>query len=172
MDLTIAPGEVEGNLKVRLKRSGILADTTYGLSLVFEENEFFVPLNGSHYKLQVSDGELPMPTWWALYPPNRMNNEFLGLYYPEKYKMVLEKFKALENKYPDFYKYAIEEYGEFLHEIPEGSPNNIRWFFRFKYSYIWGKYVFQSVYDYFSNPENALPGDDLSLMKNPIDIYK
>lgn len=171
VNLKFKPNEVLTNLQIKLKRSANLKDTTYGISIVFEENELFKPMVGTNYKLIVSDGELPKPTWWAM-SKNKPHNRFLGTYYPEKYKMFLEQFKAMEKKYPDFYKYSTENYGEFLQDIPANAPGNIRMFYYFKYSAIWGRYVFKPVWEHFTAPANILPGDDISLMENPIYLYK
>jgi hypothetical protein len=171
INLSFAPGEVATNLRIHLNRTEILKDTTLGISLVFEENEIFTPEKGTFFKLQVSDGELPMPTWWPQ-SSKKQNNRFLGNYYPEKYLMILEKFKSLEHKYPDFYKYAVENFGEFLHEIPADASGPVRMFYYFKYSSIWGRYVFQPVWDYYTDPANVLPGDDPSIMDDPVYLYK
>lgn len=164
------PGEVVTDLLVRIKRSEVLKDTVYGLSLRFVEDETFTPKYETFYKLRVEDGELPQPNWWAV--GDRTVNRFLGEYYPEKYKMVLEKFKDLEYEYPDFYNYTVDLIGEFLHTVPENPPGELRDFYYRKYSIIWGKYVFGPVWEYFTNPDNILPGDDISKMTDPIELYK
>ncbi len=169
--LEFNPNEVLTNLQIKLKRSSHLKDTTYGICIVFEENEFFKPMVGTSYKLIVSDGDLPEPTWWRM-SKKKSHNRFLGKYYPEKYRMVLERFKAMEKKYPDFYKYAVENYGEFLEKIPSDAPGSVRNFYYFKYSAIWGRYIFKPVWEYFTNPENVLPDDDISLMEDPVYLYK
>lgn len=171
VSLTFPPNTVEADLKIRLNRSETLKDTVYAISLLFEENDIFTPRYQTFYKLQVEDGELPKPTWWD-YSTSKPYNRFLGHYYPEKYKMLLKLFNEAKAEYPDFYKYSVENYGEFLNTIPENASPKERSFFMFKYSSIWGKYIFQPVWDYFTDPAHILPDDDISVMDNPIIIYK
>lgn len=171
LNLKFPANQVEASLKIRLKRSEILKDTVYGVSLVFEENQLFKPMNGTFFKIVVEDGELPKPAWWDQ-NSYRDYNSYLGKYYPEKYRMLLERFNALKDEYPDFYKYSSENFGEFLQLIPEDAPRQIKYFYKYKYSYIWGKYVFEPVWEYFTDQNNVLPDDDISLMKNPVELYK
>ncbi len=171
VNVKFKPNEVLTNLQIKLNRSAHLQDTTYGIFLKFEENENFKPMFGTSYGLIVADGELPKPTWWSI-NKRKPQNMFLGIYYPEKYRMFLDRFKAMEKKFPDFYKYATENYGEFLETIPEDADGKIRNFYFYKYSAIWGRYIFKPVWEYFTDPEHILPGDDISLMRNPIQLYQ
>lgn len=167
ISLTFPPNQIEANLKIKLNRSEVLKDTTYAISLVFEENEIFTPKHQTFFKLQVSDGELPKPNWWDM-STRYQYNRVLGIYHPAKYRMLLEYFKNTRNTYPDFYKYSVEKLGEFLNEVSEDD----RSFFFKKYSSIWGKQVFEPVWEYFTNPATMIPGDDISKMDSPTYLYK
>lgn len=108
------------------------------------ENEYFRPVMLTGVSLNISDGEMPEPKWWATV------YFYLGPYSQRLYLKILEQYHELKVTNPSIYDLLVASLGENLEKMWGLPP---------KFTLIFRKYVLAPVYDYYQ--EN--PNDNVKL---------
>ena len=118
-------------------------------------NENFIPLYGDYYRFFISDGDVPLPTWWnnggtgtGLIEGWQM---YIGKFFPEKFRLML-KYLDKEGITAGFYQ--------------KDNPA------------VWAKYVLIPLYEYYkANPiPNDCPfaesGNQGEFWRDPVALYR
>lgn len=162
-ELVIPSGEVYGILELTLHRTSRMLNRYVKVGVKLEENENFAPFeaDSTHlsgilspdFYIYATDGEPACPSWW------RYNAQFplgwsvyIGDFYPDKFRRLLDYFHATEETNPTFYNYVVDVYGVNLEDAPVT-------FMRQAYSSSWAKYVFIPLYNYYVDWYAAHPDD-------------
>ncbi|MCR5519345.1 MAG: DUF4843 domain-containing protein [Bacteroidales bacterium] len=168
-DLVIPAGKVAAPLSITLKRSAKMQDNTVCVYFRIKENAQFRPcapdsLDSSgrvraniftpYYRVYVSDGEPSCPSWWKwngdAYPLGW--HPYLGIYYPDKYRRMLQYLKESEEKSPIFYATYTGNWGEHLENAPLMFWNKC-------FTSAWARFVAVPLYDYYWEYYQQHPDD-------------
>lgn len=165
-NLIIPAGAVSGNINIKIFRQAGMMDKTYSVRFKIVENENFLPLTPDstnirkiltpEYFVHVKDGELTCPQWWDASTSSQDYfgwSMYLGSFFPEKYKKMLEIFWSVEQTNPVFFADCVERYGRNLDK--EEIKKN---FFASENAAAWANYVLIPLCDYWqayyeANPE-------------------
>ncbi len=162
-ELVIPAGKVYGILDITLHRTSKMLDRYVKVGVRLEENGDFAPFAADStdrtavlspdFYIYVTDGEPACPSWWRYnvsYPLGW--TVYIGNFYPDKFRRLLDYFHATEETNPTFYNYIVDVYGVNLEDAPVT-------FMRQSYASSWAKYVFIPLYNYYVDWYAAHPDD-------------
>lgn len=160
---TLFPADsVSMTLVVKVKRPQVV-DKYKSILLEIESSEDVIPLYGNYYRLFILDGEPALPRWWN----NGGNGTsfisgwqfYIGKFYPDKYRRMLQYYWEMELSSPIFFDYALKTYGKFLDDKSMTAG-----FYQKDSPAVWAKYVLCPLYNYYK--ENPIPGDAKQVAAN------
>ena len=164
-------------IKFTLNRTADIENKYVSVFFRIRENEHFIPMHENNYRFFITDGDVTLPDWWnnGVFTDMRIEGwqMYIGKFYPEKFRRMLQYYWDLEELSPLFYEEALEIYGNYL-DKPVISPG----FYQKHYPALWAKYVLIPLYEYYV--ENPIPGDSPfaetgnqgEYWRNPVALYR
>lgn len=164
-ELRIPAGKVSAKLDVILTRSEAMRDQAVCVWIRLKENGEFAACapdsskNSSgiltpEYRIVVSDGNPACPAWWkwngAAYPLGW--HPYLGNYYPDKYRRMLQYLREAETLSPTFYLTYTGNWGLNLENAPSMFWNKC-------FTSAWARYVAVPLYNYYYEYYQEHPDD-------------
>lgn len=167
--LDIPAGKVEGLLRLKLKRTEIMKEKHVSIRFRVEEDAEFRPMDVDssnikriltpEFHIYVNAGEPVCPSWWdaSTSSSNLFGwHMFLGNFYPDKFRKLLEYYHAMEVKNPVIYQRCVDKYGVNLDR--EGIQAA---FFQRENPAIWATYVLIPLYNYYKSYYQEHPDDPM-----------
>ncbi|MCD8034003.1 MAG: DUF4843 domain-containing protein [Alistipes sp.] len=155
--LTLPAGEVECSIPLTIHRQEVMKDKYVCIRFRITEDEEFLPLPADSsnlkkiksplFNLYINDGEPACPDWWDATAGSTHLfgwTLYLGRFYPEKFRRMLDLYHNLEEKNPIFYQTCVDRYGENLDK--EGITKN---FFVSENPSAWASYILSPMYEYY-----------------------
>lgn len=165
--LEIPAGKVEGTLKLKLKRTEKMKEKYVSIRFRVEEDAEFMPMDADssnikriltpEFHIYVNAGEPVCPSWWdaSTSSSNLFGwHMFLGNFYPDKFRKLLDLYHAMKTKNPVIYQQCVDKYGENLDN--EGIEAA---FFQKENPAIWATYVLIPLYNYYKEYYQNHPDD-------------
>ena len=191
-ELVIPAGAVEADVNITLLKSDEMAGNYMKLTFKVVEDDEFLPMDpdrtdlraiaSPQFSLLVNAGDPACPSWWNASASGDDLfgwSMYLGRFYPDKFRKMLEYYHAIEEKNPSLYEQLVVQYGENLDK--EGlSPT----FFQTDSPAMWGTYVLLPLYNYYleyytEHPEDPnfetqqdKTGVSGTYWKNPIGLFR
>ena len=176
-NLIIPADSIMGKIVFTLHRIPEMQNTYRSVLMEIGTNENFIPLYGDYYRFFISDGDVPLPTWWnnggtgtGLIEGWQM---YIGKFFPEKFRLMLEYYWDMEETQPEFYEEAVSKYGKYLDK--EGITAG---FYQKDNPAVWAKYVLIPLYEHYkANPiPNDCPfaesGNQGEFWRDPVALYR
>lgn len=187
----IPAGAVEADVDITLMKSEEMADNYIKLTFSVVEDEEFLPMDpdstdlkailSPQYSLMVNAGEPACPYWWDASSSGSDLfgwTMYLGRFYPDKFRKMLEFYHQIEEKNPSLYEQLVVQYGENLDK--EGLSQS---FFAQEAPAMWATYVLIPLYDYYleyysEHPDDpnfetqASSGTSGSYWRNPLSLLR
>lgn len=155
--LILPAGAIECTIPLTLHRQEVMKEKYVCIRFRIEENEEFLPLAADStvvqkiksplFNLYVTDGNPACPDWWDSSVPGYELfgwSGYLGNFYPEKFRKMLDLYHQVETKNPIFYQECVDRYGENLDK--EGIRKD---FYSFENPTVWATYVLIPLCEYF-----------------------
>lgn len=174
----IVPADsTKGIITFKIHRTPHMDKQYLSILMTLREDDEFIPLHQDYYRFFLFDGDLSLPAWWNNGGSGSNLREgwqmYIGNFYPEKFRKMLELYNNMAVEAPAFYQVALETYGE--HLDAEGVTAG---FYQKDNPAVWAKYVLIPLYEYYK--ANPLPGecefkDDGNqgeFWRNPVGLYR
>lgn len=155
--LMIPAGKVEGVLNLTLNRTEKMKTSYASIHFRMKENEEFRPMDTDstdikhiitpEFRLFVNAGEPACPRWWDASTSSENYfgwHMFLGKFYPDKFRKLLELYHSMETKNPNLYRQCVAIYGVNLDAEDIQTA-----FFQKENPAVWATYVLIPLYDYY-----------------------
>ncbi len=175
--LVIPADSIGGKIVFTLHRIPEMMNTYRSVLIEIGTNENFIPLYGDYYRFFISDGDVPLPTWWNNGGSGSNLVEgwqmYVGKFFPEKFRLMLDYYWEMEKTQPEFYEEAVSKYGKYLDK--EGITAG---FYQKDNPAVWAKYVLIPLYEYYkANPiptdsPFAEEGNQGEFWRDPVSLYR
>lgn len=176
-NLVIPADSINGKIIFTLHRTPEMQNKYRSVLTEIGTNESFIPLYGDYYRFFISDGDVSLPKWWN----NGGNGStllegwqmYVGRFFPEKFRRMLQYYWDLEETQPEFYEEAVKKYGKYLDR--EGISAG---FYQKDNPAVWAKYVLIPLYEYYKMnpiPEDcpfAESGNQGEFWRDPVSLYR
>ena len=166
-DLVIPAGAVEADVNITLLKSDEMDDNYMKLTFKVVEDEEFLPMDpdstdlraivSPQFSLLVNAGDPACPYWWNASASSDDLfgwSMYVGKFYPDKFRKMLEYYHAIEEKNPSLYEQLVAQYGENLDN--EGLTVS---FWASESPAMWATYVLLPLYNYYLDYYTAHPDD-------------
>ena len=149
----IPADSIDGYIPVTLLRDKLEGDYQHGFAR-YKLGVRLLPGNGfeptldsaAQARVLTFDNAVEQPEWYSASGEKVWPERSLGVWHPYKLIKMVEYFHAMEEVLPDIYDEMSERFGENLESVPYGDFH--------PYTTVMKKYVFQPMYDYFSDGAN------------------
>ena len=166
-ELVIPAGAVETDVNITLLKSDEMDDNYMKLTFRIVEDEEFLPMDADstdlraivspQFSLLVNAGDPACPYWWNASASSDDLfgwSMYVGKFYPDKFRKMLEYYHAIEEKNPSLYEQLVVQYGENLDN--EGLKVS---FWASESPAMWATYVLLPLYNYYLDYYTAHPDD-------------
>ena len=166
-ELVIPAGAVEADVNITLLKSDEMDDNYMKLTFKVVEDEEFLPMDpdstdlraiaSPQFSLLVNAGDPACPYWWNASAASDDLfgwSMYVGRFYPDKFRKMLEYYHAIEEKNPSLYEQLVVQYGENLDN--EGLTVS---FWASESPAMWATYVLLPLYNYYLDYYTAHPDD-------------
>ncbi len=157
-------GATQTTLNFTLKRTEELKEKVAGIKFRILENDDFIPMAqdstnidaivSREYCFYFNDADPVCPYWWGTSASSQGHQMYVGNFYVEKYRYMLDLYHDIETKNPAIYEYMLEKYGKNIDkdDLPYA-------FWSSQDQAVWATYVLIPAYNYFkalyeANPEH------------------
>ena len=165
--LTLPAGAVETSIPLTLHRQEVMKTKYACIRFRIVEDDEFLPLAADStfvkkiktplFNLYVNDGDPTCPDWWDASATGYDLfgwTLYLGRFYPEKFRKMLDLYHQVETKNPVFYQECVDRYGENLDK--EGIAKN---FIQLENPTVWASYVLIPLCEYYKTYYAEHPDD-------------
>lgn len=166
-ELVIPAGAVETDVNITLQKTDEMSDNYIKLTFRIVEDEEFLPMDpdstdlraiaSPQFSLLVNAGDPSCPYWWGYETSTDVMlgwQKTVGTFYPDKFRKMLDYYRAIENKNPSLYEQLLELYGENIDK--EGLSLG---FWQSENSAMWATYVLIPLYNYYKDYYEQHPDD-------------
>ena len=166
-EMMIPAGKVSASIPITLYRTPGLKQGCRKIDIIVVEDEEFLPMNADstsmkgiitpEFVLYVTDGEPACPEWWKT-ESHGVDYEwgaYYGIYFPAKYRKMLEYYHAMEERNPGLYADFVEKYGPNIDK--EGLARN---FMSMNDQSVWATYVLIPLHAYYMEYYSEHPTDE------------
>lgn len=165
--LKLPAGDVEASIPLTFHRQEVMKTKYVCVRFRIVEDDEFRPLAADSsdvkkiktplFNLYVNDGDPACPDWWDSSTPNYPLfgwSGYLGNFYPEKFRKMLDFYHQVEEKNPVFYQECVDRYGENLDK--EGIRKD---FYAYENPTVWASYVLIPLCEYYKTYYAEHPDD-------------
>ncbi|MCD8317908.1 MAG: DUF4843 domain-containing protein [Paraprevotella sp.] len=149
----IPADSINGYIPVELLRDGLAGDyqngyVSYKLGVRLLNGDGFEPTldEASQIRVLTFDNAVEQPDWLNANGEKVWYTSTWGVWHPLKLIKMVEYFHAIKDVLPEIYVKMVALYGENLENVPYGDF--------YVYGTIMKKYVYEPMYEYFSDPAN------------------
>ncbi len=112
--LTLPAGAVTTTVPITINRKDDMKTSHVSVLFRIKPAGGFIPQNDDYFRVLVSDGDLPWPSWWNNKVTGVEWQMYVGKFTSDKLKRFFDLYHDMENTNPEMYRELEDRYGRYL----------------------------------------------------------